>query len=343
MAKYDDSLSRMAFLMEYKNTNGKNSNNIEYTTTGADGKVYGILKEGTKYYIKTTVPGKEQLSESYDYINGFNYRRENEFSSYNEASKQLELKLMSLNEAFGKQTPTSTVDFNRTEKAFANLTTEARQELDRMHLIFENSCKIGKADCICDPESKGIAKPENTEENNDPFSKLASVSNKGGELNVTPKTDGDDMKDVSKEAEKNLTSDKDPKENSESANDYEAAHSDLEGESVAEKKVNESIDTDDIAGQPEEENIEDINVDDVNVEDFNDVNDEESIDDLVNSFEDNAEVEENPEDDEEEDLDQLLEAVENEISVFKVVEDEPKTVKVEQSIENPGYSKKFQG
>ena len=54
MAKYEDQLARMNFLMEYRAPEKKAVSNIEFHANGADGKVYGILKEGTKYYIKTT-------------------------------------------------------------------------------------------------------------------------------------------------------------------------------------------------------------------------------------------------------------------------------------------------
>lgn len=234
MAKYDEQLERMNFLMEYKNEPKKAISNIEYHANGADGKVYGILKEGTKYYIKTTEPGKENISEAYDYINGFINRRENEYKSYNEATKHLELKLMSLNEAYGKKSDVSTVDFKRNEKALANLTEEARRELDRMNQIFENSCKIGR-DCVCDLESKGSASPEDTEKNNDPFSEKTDASlDKDPKFNATvdSATDNKEVKGV----DEDLQSDKMKSANSGSEKDYKDAHDDLDGEGVADKK-----------------------------------------------------------------------------------------------------------
>ena len=233
MAKYDDQLARMNYLMEFKNQPKEVRSNIEYHANGADGKVYGILKEGTKYYIKTTENGKENIAESYDYINGFVNRRENEFKSYNDATKHLELKLMSLNEAYGKKQDVSTVDLKRNDKAFANLTEEARKELDRMHQIFENSCKIGK-DCSCDPESKGKASPDNTTKNNDPFSKkvTADMDYKGSNGTVEGATDNKKVSGV----EEDLKSDKMKSANSGSEKDFKDAHDDLDGDGVADKK-----------------------------------------------------------------------------------------------------------
>ena len=50
MAKYEDQLARMNFLMEYRAPEKKAVSNIEFHANGADGKVYGILKEGTKLH-----------------------------------------------------------------------------------------------------------------------------------------------------------------------------------------------------------------------------------------------------------------------------------------------------
>lgn len=271
MAKYEDQVARMNFLMEYRAPEKKVSSNIEYHANGADGKVYGILKEGTKYYIKTTEVGKENISESYDYIGGFNNRKENEFTDYNKATKQLEFKLMSLNEAYGKHEKTSTVDVNRSEKVFAMLTEDARKEIDRMNQIFENSCTIGK-NCICDPESKGKSTGDNTVKNNDPFTEKTEAK-----LDEDPKFNGTvegatENKDV-KGVEEDLQSDKMKSANSGSDKDYKDAHDDLEGDGVADKdpkgakavKMNEGLceldpTLDVTAG--EETPVDDINADD---------------------------------------------------------------------------------
>ena len=334
MAKYDDQLARMNYLCEYKNKPKEVRSNIEYHANGADGKVYGILKEGTKYYIKTTESGKENLAESYEYINGFVNRRENEFKSYNDATKHLELKLMSLNEAYGKKSNVSTVDLKRNDKAFANLTEEARKELDRMNQIFENSCKIGK-DCCCDPESKGKATAENTTKNNDPFSEKVTpdMDYAGSKGTVKGVTDGTEVKGV----DADLQSDKKKTKNSGSEKDYKDTHDDLKGEGVADKKpkggkavmVNEGIFEeepmgDDMLGGSED--VVDPNLDgdvestdplaDINDMDLEGGEDVVPTDDLsADDFENNAELDDETlvgEPGEEEDLDTMLESFLNE-------------------------------
>ena len=256
MSKFDEQLSRMEYLMGYRMPVNESNNNghVEYHTEGADGKIYGILKEGTKYYIKTCEKGKENISESYEYINGFNCRKENEYKSYNEATKQLELKMMSLNEAYGVHKDVSTVDFDRSKKTLSTLTESARKELDRLHQIMENSVNIGIKDNIGDhgdSESKGKATGAQTEKNNDPFEEKAEATlDKDNVATETdPKKANDDYTDASKGVEAQLTSDKMPKGGN-AEKGYTSAHDDLDGEGVADKKpsggkavmVNEDVD-----------------------------------------------------------------------------------------------------
>ena len=144
MANFDEQLSRMHYLMGYKMPVTESKSGVEHSVVAADGKRYGIIKEGTKFYVKVSDAAKENIAESYDYINGVLAKKENEHKSYNSASKALELKLMSLNEAHNGNVKTSLFDSKGREKMFANLTEEARKELNRMHQIFEASNVIGK-------------------------------------------------------------------------------------------------------------------------------------------------------------------------------------------------------
>ena len=236
MAKstFDTELEKALRLMNWERQPVNESlSNVEFYKMGADGKIYGIVKEGTKYYIKTTTPGNEKLTESYEYIGGFNNKSKNAFTDYNKATKHLELKLMSLNEAYGTHVSTETADPYRSQKVFENLTDEARKELDRVHQIFENSCHIGQCN-VGDPESKGKSTGENTVKNNDPFTEKATASlDKDPKFNGTVKS-ATENKEVSG-VEKDLESDKMKSANSGSEKDYKAAHDDLEGEGVADK------------------------------------------------------------------------------------------------------------
>lgn len=238
MAKYDKQLERMQFLMGYDNTlteSKKNSKNIEYHTTGADGKEYGIIKEGTCYFIKESDSKGATLLESYNYIGGFTNKNANRYHSYNEATKQLELKLMGLNETYGKKDNVIIADLHKNEKAMNVLTEAARGELDRMHQIFENSFiskdNIGNHG---DSEKKGSSTGANTIKNNAPFEEKATAT-----LDKDPKTNGTvegatPDNDKVKEPKMDDTS---MRKGGKAQNDFKDTHDDLDGEGVADKKA----------------------------------------------------------------------------------------------------------
>ena len=234
---FDSKLSRMEYLMGYRMPVNEHKSNVEYFTEGADGKIYGILKEGNMYYIKTSEKGKETLAESYEYIGGFSYRNENGYKSYNAATKQLEQKMIALNESYGVHKDVSTVDFNRGEKLLEGLTQEARKELDRVKLIMENS--MGIKDNIGNhgnPEGKGTSTGAQTEKNNDPFSdkKDEKLTKDSVEEEADPKKANSDYTDASKSVESQMTSDKAPNKNDTNAiNDFKKTNADLDGTSVA--------------------------------------------------------------------------------------------------------------
>lgn len=251
---FDSKLSRMEYLMGYRMPVNEHKSNVEYFTEGADGKIYGILKEGNMYYIKTSEKGKETLAESYEYIGGFSYRNENGYKSYNAATKQLEQKMIALNESYGVHKDVSTVDFNRGEKLLEGLTQEARKELDRVKLIMENS--MGIKDNIGNhgnPEGKGTSTGAQTEKNNDPFSdkKDEKLTKDSVEEEADPKKANSNYTDASKSVESQMTSDKAPNKNDTNAiNDFKKTNADIDGTSVAAETpkggkavmVNEDID-----------------------------------------------------------------------------------------------------
>lgn len=103
---YTDEIKHMKHLMGFDSKKQNKpattaSSIVEYHQKGPDGQTYGILREGSKYYIKVA-PKKdtEVLAEDYDYIGGIGCKKEYEYNSYSVASKQFGLKMMSLNEAY---------------------------------------------------------------------------------------------------------------------------------------------------------------------------------------------------------------------------------------------------
>lgn len=148
---YDAQLDRMKTLMSYgvNEAQARESQSVvEYKAEGADGRTYGIIREGKKFYIKSA-PKKdtEVIAEDFDYIGGFMNKKQYEYLTYPMASKQLELKLMSVNEACNVKKPIVT-EAKKVESADwqVNETKEMRSELDRFAEIVNNVSTILKED-----------------------------------------------------------------------------------------------------------------------------------------------------------------------------------------------------
>lgn len=123
----------------------KNVPVVEIKKKAANGKTYGIIREASKYYVMEA-PQKdtEVLAEDFDYIGGFNNRKENEYSSYAKASNALDLKLMSINEAVDKSK--RVIIEKPVEKAEWEtcITESMRAEIDRFKTITTNAKRILK-------------------------------------------------------------------------------------------------------------------------------------------------------------------------------------------------------
>lgn len=125
---------------------------VEFKKKAANGKTYGIIRESTKYYIMEA-PQKdtEILAEDFDYIGGYNNRKENEYTSYSKASNALDLKIMSINETVNKENrvmveaPVIKADWED------KLTESMRKEIERFKTLTRNinsiltEGEIGKA------------------------------------------------------------------------------------------------------------------------------------------------------------------------------------------------------
>jgi hypothetical protein len=139
-------IERMQYLMGYRKveeTAKHNTGALEYHSVASDGKVYGIVRENTKYYIKVADKGEKQnLAESYDYIGGFCNRKNHEYDSYNKALKQYELKLRSINEAMGVKTDVTTLNPFKKGDVIVEETEKMRAEIARQRQIMYNAGRI---------------------------------------------------------------------------------------------------------------------------------------------------------------------------------------------------------
>ena len=143
MSKINNQLERMKAMMVYGlQTESKKGQyaDIEYQREGADGKLYGIVREGTKFYIKVSDKTKNALKEDFNYIGGFRNRKENEYSSYANALKQFDLKMISLKEAKGN-TKLMVESWNpeMKEMLMVEATESMKNEINRQREIMNNA------------------------------------------------------------------------------------------------------------------------------------------------------------------------------------------------------------
>ena len=138
---FDQEIQKMKNLINYGVNESVNDatgsqSTVEYHQLGADGKTYGIIRENSKFYIKSA-PKKDTaiLAEDYQYIGGFGAKKENEFSSYAQAYKHFEMKMKDLNESCNKKVVDNGVQPAEWQ---INETKEMRSELERMNQITRN-------------------------------------------------------------------------------------------------------------------------------------------------------------------------------------------------------------
>ena len=120
---------------------------VEFKRKAANGKTYGIIRESTRYYIMEA-PQKdtEILAEDFDYIGGYNNRKENEYSSYSKAANALDLKIMSINETVNKKDRVVIEEEKPKADWETQITEDMRKEINRFKSLTENINNILKED-----------------------------------------------------------------------------------------------------------------------------------------------------------------------------------------------------
>lgn len=142
MSSFENTLARMKSLYTYgkelNESNKFNAYTLEHSSVAADGKTYGIIRECNKYYIKLAQKGKETIAESYDYIGGICNKKNYEYASYNNALKNFELKMASINEACDGNVNISTLDPFKKGDFIVEGTDKMKNEIARQRQIMYN-------------------------------------------------------------------------------------------------------------------------------------------------------------------------------------------------------------
>lgn len=142
MSKRDEQIARIQGLMTYGISNAPKKTPVTESIEGPDGKIYAIIREGAKFYIKSAAKGSELVAESFNYIGGFMNKKNNEYSSYNQASKNLELKVRSLNEAYGVNKTVELLNPEKKETLMVEMTDSMKASLARYRQIMNNAAGI---------------------------------------------------------------------------------------------------------------------------------------------------------------------------------------------------------
>ena len=148
----NEQLSRMKSLMNYglKTESKQTYSSVEYQKVGADGNVYGIVREGTKYYIKSAPNKQNLIKEDFSYIGGFRNRKDNEYNSFANAQKQFDLKMMSLKEANNKADfNISSWNLDKKENVVVEASEKMQKEILRERQIMKNAMAINEKKAVC--------------------------------------------------------------------------------------------------------------------------------------------------------------------------------------------------
>ena len=121
--KGQDKLDRIKDLMGKMSTlnESTSTSEVDNVKRGANGVIYGIVRENHSYFIKTTEKTSGTiLAEDFNYIGGLQNKNSERYDSYAEALKQLNLKFDMLNESFGVKTNVNLFESDAVEVKEAN-------------------------------------------------------------------------------------------------------------------------------------------------------------------------------------------------------------------------------
>lgn len=191
----ESQISRMKAMMNYGlKTESKPYSSVEYERLGADGKMYGIIREGSKYHIKVA-DKKKPLKEDYDYIGGFRNHKNFMFDSYANALKHFDMKMSSLNEAYNKRGSIDSWNVNGRDSILAEASDKMRLEIARQREIMNNSSIIAEG------KKSGIdkSKASSLEKSNIRMSKPKTGTATGQGGDVFDKTPDKEFTDTQKD------------------------------------------------------------------------------------------------------------------------------------------------
>jgi len=169
--KGQDKLDRIKDLMGKMSTlnESTSTSEVENVKRGANGVIYGIVRENHSYFIKTTEKTSGTiLAEDFNYIGGLQNKNMERYGSYAEALKQLNLKFDMLNESFGIKDNSNLFESDAVEVKEANASGVVVKEEEKE--VIEDQKKVIKVDAPAPaPVEDEVADEEEVSMEEDPF------------------------------------------------------------------------------------------------------------------------------------------------------------------------------
>ena len=169
--KGQDKLDRIKDLMGKMSTlnESTSTSEVDNVKRGANGVIYGIVRENHSYFIKTTEKTSGTiLAEDFNYIGGLQNKNMERYGSYAEALKQLNLKFDMLNESFGIKDNSNLFESDAVEVKEANASGVVVKE--QKPEVIEDQKTVIKVDAPAPaPEEDEVADEEEVSMEEDPF------------------------------------------------------------------------------------------------------------------------------------------------------------------------------
>jgi len=191
--KGQDKVDRIKDLMGKMNTLNESTSlsEIENVKKGANGVIYGIVRENHNYFIKTTDKTSGNLiAEDFQYIGGLQNKNLERYDSYAQALKHLNLKFDMLNESFGVKKNNNLFESDAVEVKEANASGVIVKEEEKE--VIEDQKKVIKVDAPAPPVEDEVADEEEISMGEDPFADEEGGEDEEVSMDVDVEEEGED-------------------------------------------------------------------------------------------------------------------------------------------------------
>lgn len=169
-----DQMNRIRELMSKINptiNESKSNSVLEISKKGPDGKVYGIVRENHKYYLKVAENKKNLTVNDFQYIGGLKNKEDYVYESYSKATKQLKLKFISLAEAYGVEHDDDTNVLMNEAFTMGFADNQVESAVTENDFVEEELDPVGKEDSDIDNDGDSDSSDEYLKNRRDKISK----------------------------------------------------------------------------------------------------------------------------------------------------------------------------